>query len=138
MAHKGQPRQGLLDALFQRHWYVDKNSKNENTISHNKYSVLCLGEYFLQLEDDVETVPNYVRTILRFASNQSALHPDWMMLEFCSLGAIGKLFRATQLPQLVLFTLQLHAFQPNDWIFPMFLYAQKCYLGYLTTHITSS
>ncbi len=88
-----------------------------------------IGRYFLQLEDDVVTVPHFASRVLSFAAQQERDSPEWIMLEFCGLGAIGKLFRSSLLPRLVLFTLQLHAFQPNDWIFPMFLFAQKCWLG---------
>ena len=42
------------------------------------------GTYYIQLEDDVVTKPDYIHTIEGFIDRQQ--HPNWFMLEFSSLG----------------------------------------------------
>ena len=42
------------------------------------------GKYYIQLEDDVVTKPDYIHTIDSFINRQTNLH--WFMLEFSSLG----------------------------------------------------
>ena len=53
-----------------------------------------LSRYYLQLEDDVFTEPNYTRVIRQFIQSRQA---RWSWLEFCSSGFIAKLFRTEDL-----------------------------------------
>jgi alpha-1,3-mannosylglycoprotein beta-1,4-N-acetylglucosaminyltransferase A/B len=48
------------------------------------------GRFYLQLEDDVLTVPNFASTILDFLG---ARNDDWFDVHFFVGGFIGKLFR---------------------------------------------
>ncbi|CAF4418456.1 unnamed protein product, partial [Didymodactylos carnosus] len=47
---------------------------------------LSRGKYYMQLEDDVITKPNYVHTIETFIAQQNT--QDWFLLEFSSLGRL--------------------------------------------------
>ena len=53
-----------------------------------------LSCYYLQLEDDVFTEPNYTQVIREFIQTRQA---GWPWLEFCSSGFIAKLFRTADL-----------------------------------------
>ena len=53
-----------------------------------------LSRYYLQLEDDVFTEPNYTQVIREFIQTRQA---GWPWLEFCSSGFIAKLFRTADL-----------------------------------------
>lgn len=50
-------------------------------------SILFL--FLVQLEDDIIAVPNFVNTMVAFASQQN--RNPWLLLEFSQLGFIGKL-----------------------------------------------
>ena len=47
------------------------------------------GKYYIQLEDDVVTKPDYIHAIERFISQQKT--QDWFMLEYSSLGKLTSL-----------------------------------------------
>lgn len=53
-----------------------------------------LSSYYIQLEDDVLSAPNFVTDIKSFVSNQTS---NWICLEFSTLGFIGKLFHSRDL-----------------------------------------
>lgn len=72
--------------------------------------------YYLQLEDDVITKPNYITKMKNAALKQSGEKKDWFIIEFCSLGFIGKMIRSVDLPFLILFFTMFHNDQPVDWL----------------------
>lgn len=47
------------------------------------------GVYYVQLEDDILTTPDYVSKMMRFALDKEASKVDWFLLDFCQLGFIG-------------------------------------------------
>ena len=57
-------------------------------------SCIDKSEYYIQLEDDVIANPKYLKFIYQKVSDQV---DNWFMLEFSSLGFIGKLFRTQSL-----------------------------------------
>lgn len=73
------------------------------------------GAYYLQLEDDVITKPNYVAVMKDFISKQYQQTEQWLMIEFSSLGFIGKLFRTSDLPVMIDFILLFYKDKPVDW-----------------------
>jgi len=81
-------------------------------------------EYYLMLEDDVIARKNYDRDIIKFANQHEKR--DWFFLSFCSLGAIGKLFRRRTLPSYASF---IHTFwnrKPLDWLQNDYVAAELC------------
>jgi len=81
-------------------------------------------EYYLMLEDDVIARKNYDSDILKFANQHEK--KDWFFLSFCSLGAIGKLFRRRTLPSYASF---IHTFwnrKPLDWLQNDYVAAELC------------
>ena len=57
-------------------------------------SCIDKSEYYVQLEDDVIANPKYLKFIYQKIMDQV---DNWFMLEFSSLGFIGKLFRTQSL-----------------------------------------
>ncbi|XP_033181206.1 alpha-1,3-mannosyl-glycoprotein 4-beta-N-acetylglucosaminyltransferase C-like isoform X2 [Mastacembelus armatus] len=75
-----------------------------------------LGQYYLQLEDDVSSAKNFFTTIKRHIEEQEAKKSTWAMLEFSSLGYIGKLYKSTNLPLLARFLFLFYQEMPCDWL----------------------
>ncbi|XP_046852014.1 alpha-1,3-mannosyl-glycoprotein 4-beta-N-acetylglucosaminyltransferase B-like isoform X2 [Xenia sp. Carnegie-2017] len=80
--------------------------------------------FYIQLEDDLIATPGYVSTIRTFALQQT--QNRWMILEFSSLGFIGKLFRTSDLPMIVEFFLMFHKDKPVDWLLDHILWVKVC------------
>lgn len=57
-------------------------------------SCIDKSQYYIQLEDDVIANPKYLQFIYQKITDQV---DNWFMLEFSSLGFIGKLFRTSSL-----------------------------------------
>lgn len=76
-----------------------------------------LGQYYLQVEDDVSTVKGYLKEIKGFiVANQNR---SWSMLEFGSRGFIGMMYRTSELGHLATFV------KMYFWVFPIdILYRQ--------------
>ncbi|MCP9265752.1 Alpha-1,3-mannosyl-glycoprotein 4-beta-N-acetylglucosaminyltransferase A [Dirofilaria immitis] len=83
------------------------------------------GEYYLQLEDDVLAKAGYVSLIRKFVGGR--ITDDWFMLEFSSLGFIGKLFRTTDLTLLLQFIAMFHRQKPVDWLLDLLFINQYCH-----------
>ena len=73
-----------------------------------------LSEYYLQLEDDVMSSPEFVQSIRGFLEINK--HKKWTTLEFSELGFIGKLVRSSELPRLAQFMLFFYEDQPVDFL----------------------
>ncbi|CAL8366807.1 unnamed protein product [Lota lota] len=76
------------------------------------------GAYYLQLEDDVSSAHSFLTTIHR--SIQERRSVDWAMLEFSSLGYIGKLYKAAHVPLLARFLFLFYQEMPCDWLLTHF------------------
>lgn len=70
-----------------------------------------LGNYYLQLEDDISVAPNYFNQIKLFIQARSS--SKWSNLQFGSRGFIGMLFRRSDLARMALFVKMYY------WIFPV-------------------
>ncbi|XP_067447367.1 alpha-1,3-mannosyl-glycoprotein 4-beta-N-acetylglucosaminyltransferase C [Thunnus thynnus] len=79
-----------------------------------------LGQYYLQLEDDISSAKNFLSTIKRHVEEQEAKKTTWAMLEFSSLGFIGKLYRSAHLPLLARFLFLFYQEMPCDWLMSHF------------------
>ncbi|XP_048589545.1 alpha-1,3-mannosyl-glycoprotein 4-beta-N-acetylglucosaminyltransferase B isoform X2 [Nematostella vectensis] len=82
------------------------------------------ARFYVQLEDDVVATPGFANTIRTFAIQQDSNR--WLMLEFSSLGFIGKLFRSTDLNKLIEFFLMFHKDKPVDWLLDHILWVRVC------------
>ncbi|XP_041801310.1 alpha-1,3-mannosyl-glycoprotein 4-beta-N-acetylglucosaminyltransferase C-like [Chelmon rostratus] len=78
------------------------------------------SQYYLQLEDDVSSARNFFTTIKRRIEEQDAKKNTWTMLEFSSLGYIGKLYKTADLPQLSRFLYIFYQEMPCDWLMTHF------------------
>ncbi|KAM4562392.1 alpha-1,3-mannosyl-glycoprotein 4-beta-N-acetylglucosaminyltransferase C isoform 2-T2 [Odontesthes bonariensis] len=79
-----------------------------------------LGQYYLQLEDDVFSAKNFLTAIRRHIEEQNQKKGTWAMLEFSALGYIGKLYKAAQLPLLARFLFLFYQEMPCDWLMSHF------------------
>ncbi len=86
-------RETLGDDLVRVQWRTKENLDTSYLMmyAHNR------GKLYLQLEDDLTTVPNFVSTILEVAANKTKSlmpeDPDWFDIHFYPSGFIGILFR---------------------------------------------
>lgn len=93
------------------------------------YSFLMLyarsrGVYYVQLEDDVVAKAGFLTVMKSFAYQQKS--NDWLLLEFSTLGFIGKLFKSADLPFVVEFFLMFYADKPIDWLLDHLLWVKVC------------
>ncbi|XP_064617613.1 alpha-1,6-mannosyl-glycoprotein 4-beta-N-acetylglucosaminyltransferase-like [Liolophura sinensis] len=77
-----------------------------------------LSEYYLQLEDDLSTIPNYITEIRKFI--QRYQKSQWTCLEFSALGFIAKLYRSRDLYKLAKMMMLFFYEQPNDVTYLIF------------------
>ena len=80
--------------------------------------------FYVQLEDDIIATPGYATTIKAFAMQQAS--NNWLMLEFSSLGFIGKTFHSYHLSILVDFFLIFYKDKPNDWLLDHVFWVKAC------------
>lgn len=78
---------------------------------------LYLGQYYMQIEDDVLTMPGYMSIIRQFISEQKN---EWTCLEFSQMGFIGKLFHSKDLELLAKTILLFYDKQPVDFLYQYF------------------
>ena len=73
-----------------------------------------ISKYYLNLEDDVITKPQFVDSIKQFIQAQSMT--SWIVLDFSNLGFIGKLMRSENLEQFAKFLMLFYIEQPVDFL----------------------
>ena len=86
------------------------------------------GTFYVQLEDDILTKPNFVATMRDFALGKIAANEPWFLIDFCQLGFIGKMFSTSDLPVLIQFLLSFYNDKPNDWLLPQLIRTKFCKL----------
>lgn len=74
-----------------------------------------LAPYYLQLEDDVITVPGYFGKIRAFVEKQEGPWA-WAVLEYSRAGFIGKLLSRERLGRLIALILAFYEEQPVDFL----------------------
>lgn len=82
------------------------------------------ARFYIQLEDDIVATPEFAATIRTFALQQET--NEWLILEFSTLGFIGKLFRTSDLSLVVEFFLMFHKDKPVDWLLDHILWVKVC------------
>jgi len=88
------------------------------------------GTYYVQMDDDVLSKKGFVTTMKAFALENTKKKREWIMLDFCQLGSIGKLFRSSDLWKFIEFLLLFHQDQPEDWLLSYFFKIKYCQLDY--------
>lgn len=79
-----------------------------------------LSQYYLQLEDDVSASKSFLSKIRAHIAEQEAKRVNWVMLEFSTLGYIGKLYKSVHLALLSRFLFLFYQEMPCDWLMPLF------------------
>lgn len=74
------------------------------------------GLYYMQLEDDIISRQGYVSTIKDYVTRKTREQHDWYLIEFCSLGFIGKLFKARDLKYFIFYFVMFREVKPCDWL----------------------
>ncbi|XP_064482515.1 alpha-1,3-mannosyl-glycoprotein 4-beta-N-acetylglucosaminyltransferase B-like [Ornithodoros turicata] len=80
------------------------------------------GKFYVQLEDDVQAMDGYMKKMLHFAHGQQT----WLLLDFCALGFIGKMFKNSDLVRVSGFLLLFHKVKPVDWLLLYFVQTVVC------------
>ena len=92
-------------------------SKQSLDYSYLYYYCADLGEYYVQLEDDVLADPSYVHKMENFIR----IHDDnWSVLEFGARGFIGMTYRGKHLKSLARFVRFYFWTMPVDWLFRVY------------------
>lgn len=76
----------------------------------------------------------YVSRIKKFIDERIA--DDWLMLEFSSLGFIGKLFRTSDITLLLQFIAMFHRQKPVDWLLDLLFVNRYCHPEKSAKHCT--
>ncbi|XP_039287077.1 alpha-1,3-mannosyl-glycoprotein 4-beta-N-acetylglucosaminyltransferase B-like isoform X2 [Nilaparvata lugens] len=85
------------------------------------------SKYYVQLEDDILAKPNFITTMIETAQEETARAAEsWVLLDFCKLGFIGKLFNSEDLPPFAQFLLKNHTSKPVDWLLQDFISTRVC------------
>jgi len=105
-------RQTLGDPAYRVQWRSKQNLDFAYLMMYCKQR----STFYVQLEDDLLTKPKFVKAMKDTALEYTASKQDWFMIDFCQLGFIGKLFKASSLPILVQFFLSFYNVKPVDWL----------------------
>ncbi|XP_059188512.1 alpha-1,3-mannosyl-glycoprotein 4-beta-N-acetylglucosaminyltransferase C-like isoform X2 [Centropristis striata] len=112
---------------------VSFRSKQNLDYSFLVHYCSSLGRFYLQLEDDVSSAKHFVSSIRRSIQEQEAKKKiTWAMLEFSTLGYIGKLYKSADLPLLARFLFLFYQEMPCDWLMSRFreLMTQKAPISF--------
>ncbi|RCN24093.1 hypothetical protein ANCCAN_30217, partial [Ancylostoma caninum] len=85
------------------------------------------AKFYLQVEDDIEAAPEYLRIIRNYIKFNE--ERPWFLMEFSELGFIGKLFRCVDVKAVTSTIALYYRFKPVDWILDDMLRSRYCALG---------
>ncbi|EPB71424.1 hypothetical protein ANCCEY_09477 [Ancylostoma ceylanicum] len=85
------------------------------------------ANFYLQVEDDIEAAPEYLRVIKNYIKFNDK--KPWFLMEFSELGFIGKLFRCVDVKAVTSTIALYYRFKPVDWILDDMLRSRYCALG---------
>ena len=86
--------------------------------------------YYLQLEDDILVKDkNFITTIQDAAKKFTTHNPNWFLMNFAEQGFIGKFFKATDLPIMVMYFAMFYKNNPVDLLLYDIVYAKACTSG---------
>lgn len=84
------------------------------------------GTFYVQLEDDILSKPGYIGIMKNYAYKQLSLKKEWLILDFCQLGFIGKMFKSVDLSKLVVFFVVFYNDKPVDWLLDHLIQTKMC------------
>ncbi|KAH8371948.1 hypothetical protein KR093_009431, partial [Drosophila rubida] len=88
------------------------------------------GAYYLQLEDDIIPTVGYLDYVMNLAALHTNFrfthHRNWIVLSFCDLGFIGKLFRTEELQPFLAYVQIFFNDQPIDWLLQSYVKLRCC------------
>ncbi|KAJ8667281.1 hypothetical protein QAD02_008943 [Eretmocerus hayati] len=136
---------GVIDIISPHPSYYPDFKKLRNTMGDNHQRVVwrskqnldfaflmsyaqSKGTFYVQLEDDILAKANFVTVMKTYALQKISLRENWIVLDFCSLGFIGKLFKCVDLPWLVQFFLMFYNDKPVDWLLDNLISTKVCSL----------
>ncbi|XP_069129797.1 alpha-1,3-mannosyl-glycoprotein 4-beta-N-acetylglucosaminyltransferase C-like isoform X1 [Argopecten irradians] len=96
-------------SIEKRKWRAKQNFDYAFLFMYSK----PLSTYYMQLEDDVYTVPGYLARI----RNHLLENNEWVCLEFSELGYIGKVYHSVDLEKLTRMILLFYVEQPGDFTY---------------------
>ncbi|XP_027197770.1 alpha-1,3-mannosyl-glycoprotein 4-beta-N-acetylglucosaminyltransferase A-like [Dermatophagoides pteronyssinus] len=112
----------LGDPIERVHWRTKQNLDFAYLMMYCRSK----GTYYVQLEDDIISKPSYLAKMEKFIANNALKKRNWLLLDFCSLGFIGKLFRTIDLSHFVLFFTMFHNDKPVDWLLDNYAQTKVC------------
>ncbi|CAG2110454.1 unnamed protein product [Medioppia subpectinata] len=115
-------KQTLGDPLKRVHWRTKQNLDFAYLMIYS----YTKGDYYLQLEDDVVSSPDYIGLIKQSINDLKTNKTEWFTMRYCRLGFIGQLLRSRDLPQLITFMLIFHEDQPSDWLLDYLIQTRVC------------
>ena len=96
---------------------VTWRSRQSLDYSYLYYYCAGIGKYYIQLEDDVMTEPNYLSKMKAFIKAHDG---KWSVLEFGARGFIGMTYQTTHLKSLAKFVRFYFWTMPVDWLFRVY------------------
>ncbi|XP_055916240.1 alpha-1,3-mannosyl-glycoprotein 4-beta-N-acetylglucosaminyltransferase B [Eupeodes corollae] len=84
------------------------------------------GTFYVQLEDDILAKRAFVTIMKKFAIDKTAIRDNWIVLDFCQLGFIGKMFKSAELPWLITFFQMFYNDKPVDWLLDHLIDTKVC------------
>nr|XP_034309576.1 alpha-1,3-mannosyl-glycoprotein 4-beta-N-acetylglucosaminyltransferase C isoform X1 [Crassostrea gigas] len=102
------------------HTYNDNYNKrkwrSKQNVDYAFIFLYCqyLSTYYMQMEDDIYTIPNYFDVVKDYISE---MRFQWTCLEFSELGFIGKLYHSYDLEKLAKMVLLFYEEQPCDFTY---------------------
>ncbi|OWF35009.1 alpha-1,3-mannosyl-glycoprotein 4-beta-N-acetylglucosaminyltransferase B-like [Mizuhopecten yessoensis] len=108
-------RRTFNDEEYRVQWRSKQNIDYSFLMNINAYR----GKYYIQLEDDVTTVQGYLQEIEKYIEETIEY---WAILEFSSLGFIGKLFRSSELQKMASLLRNFYSEQPCDFLMVHFMH----------------
>lgn len=112
----------LRNTLERTAWWTKQNLHCKFLISHAQ----SRGNYYLMLENDVESKKRYMKDIKSRIKIMSVKYPDWVIIGFCPFGGIGKLFKASQLIHFITYVELFYASMPIDWLIMAYISNKAC------------
>ena len=81
----------LRDTLGDNHQRVVWRTKQNLDFAFLMSYAQTKGTFYVQLEDDILAKKNFITTMKSFALQKVSLKENWIVLDFCQLGFIGRL-----------------------------------------------
>ncbi|XP_028034388.1 alpha-1,3-mannosyl-glycoprotein 4-beta-N-acetylglucosaminyltransferase A-like isoform X3 [Bombyx mandarina] len=112
----------LGDSPKRAMWRTKQNLDNIYLMAY----AIGKGVYYLMLEDDVTTKKDFLPEMKGYIETTTEKTPHWIFIEFCQVGAIGKVFRTRDLLPFVTYSQIFYSNMPIDWLLESYLADRVC------------